>query len=204
MSWPHAAWRVLLLATVISSAVSCEAERRVILTCPSPDGTNKAVFWVLLTPSAAGTAYFCLNVAASTRSTSSMISDDKDREESQVMVMAGRWRRTIDVALVEAPASRISRGRDAALRLVGRALQRDGRPRPSRRLSRQRHDSGWFRQHLRAAMKIRPSWRILLAWGLIFEAITWPLHHSGRRDLELPILTSIAVLGVLAVVQRAS
>lgn len=87
MSWPHAAWRVLLLATVISSAVSCEAERRVILTCPSPDGTNKAVFWVLLTPSAAGTAYFCLNVAASTRSTSSMISDDKDREESQVMVM---------------------------------------------------------------------------------------------------------------------
>jgi hypothetical protein len=53
-----------------------------------------------------------------------------------------------------------------------------------------------IKDDVRSAMRMRASWRVLLVWAIVCESILWPLHHAGRRDLELPILASIVVIGV--------
>ena len=54
-----------------------------------------------------------------------------------------------------------------------------------------------YKSEINAAKQIRlAGWR-LVCWMVICAMIIRPLGHSGRLDLALPILNSIAVIGVV-------
>ncbi|HVT47897.1 MAG TPA: hypothetical protein VHD57_08930 [Vicinamibacterales bacterium] len=83
--------RTVVLATAILSTMSCgEPDRIVLLTCPSPDGASKAIFWVYSAGPAAGVVDYFLNVVPADRSTSSVLeSNGSDDQRSAVMDMGG-------------------------------------------------------------------------------------------------------------------
>jgi hypothetical protein len=77
------------------AASGCTGDRTVILECPSPDGTAKAIFWAYAAGGAAGVAYVELDVVSAVRPTPSVIaSEDRQRGEVMNMVVAGTVRLT--------------------------------------------------------------------------------------------------------------
>jgi hypothetical protein len=54
-----------------------------------------------------------------------------------------------------------------------------------------------IKNDISAAKKMRLSGWQLCCWMAGCALIVWPLNHSGRLDLALPILNTIAVLGFL-------
>jgi hypothetical protein len=77
------------------AAGGCGADRTVILQCPSPDRTAKAIFWAYAAGGAEGVAFVELDVVPAARPTASVIeSDEHQRGEVMNMVVAGTVRLT--------------------------------------------------------------------------------------------------------------